>query len=185
MRELAVVPWNLPLSTITRQRRAVAGEVLVAEWTTMSAPKRIGLQRNGDGTVLSTISGTPWAWATSATASMSSSCRLGLRAFGEHRARVRAHRGHETVGFRRIDEAGLDAEFPQVHREQADGSSVERTGATTWSPGCSKVIRTIASAAMPLATRARTPASRAATRSSSAATVGCSGANRRCRRSAG
>ena len=54
----------------------------------MSAPKAIGLHRNGDGTVLSTISGTPWACATSATAWMSSSCRLGLPRLSANTARV-------------------------------------------------------------------------------------------------
>ena len=60
----------------------------MAEWTTMSAPKRIGLQRKGDGTVLSITSGTPWACATSATAAMSSTARLGLPMLSAKTARV-------------------------------------------------------------------------------------------------
>ncbi len=54
----------------------------------MSAPKRIGLHRYGDGTVLSTTSGTPCACATSATAAMSSTCRLGLPRLSAKTARV-------------------------------------------------------------------------------------------------
>ena len=51
---------------------------LVAECTTMSAPCSIGRMRYGVGTVLSTISGTPTAWAASATARKSSTSSCGL-----------------------------------------------------------------------------------------------------------
>ena len=54
----------------------------------MSAPKAIGLHRNGDGTVLSITSGTPCACATAATAAMSSTCRLGLPRLSANTARV-------------------------------------------------------------------------------------------------
>ena len=49
----------------------------VAEWMTMSAPCRIGWQRSG-ANVLSTTSGIPWAWATSAIAAMSGTSSRGL-----------------------------------------------------------------------------------------------------------
>ena len=44
---------------------------------TMSAPWSIGRARSG-ANVLSTTSGTPWAWATSAIAAMSWTSRRGL-----------------------------------------------------------------------------------------------------------
>ena len=50
---------------------------LVAEWMTMSAPCSIGWVSSG-ANVLSTMSGTPWAWATSAIAAMSWTSRRGL-----------------------------------------------------------------------------------------------------------
>ena len=60
----SVVPWP-PMN-------------LVSEAMTMSAPKSIGRIRIGVGTVLSTTSGTPWAWATAASASISQMLPAGL-----------------------------------------------------------------------------------------------------------
>ena len=51
---------------------------LVVEWVTMSAPHSKGRQLTGVGKVLSTMSGTPWAWAACANFSMSSTVRAGL-----------------------------------------------------------------------------------------------------------
>ncbi len=51
---------------------------LVRLCTTMSAPHSIGRIRYGEGTVLSIISGTPSAWATPATPSMSKMSFFGL-----------------------------------------------------------------------------------------------------------
>ena len=51
---------------------------LVAEWTTMSAPCSRGWTRYGEGSVLSTMSGTPASWATRANASMSSVLSAGF-----------------------------------------------------------------------------------------------------------
>ena len=51
---------------------------LVVEWVTMSAPHSKGRQLTGVGKVLSTISGTPWAWAALANFSMSSTVRAGF-----------------------------------------------------------------------------------------------------------
>ena len=80
---------NLPLSTNTPASVVPwPPRYLVAEWTTMSAPWRKGLHKNGDGTVLSTIKGTPWACATSATAAISSTVRLGLPMLSAKTARV-------------------------------------------------------------------------------------------------
>ena len=44
----------------------------------MSAPHSMGRQLTGVGKVLSTIRGTPWAWAALANFSMSSTVRAGL-----------------------------------------------------------------------------------------------------------
>ena len=90
------MPGNLPLfhgklppSTITPPSVVPwPAMYLVAECTTMSAPSASGLHRKGEGTVLSTTSGTPCAWATSATARMSSSVRLGLPRLSANTARV-------------------------------------------------------------------------------------------------
>ena len=51
---------------------------MVVEWVTMSAPHSKGRQLTGVGKVLSTISGTPWAWAALANFSISSTVRAGL-----------------------------------------------------------------------------------------------------------
>ena len=70
---------NLPLSTMTPPKVVPCpAKYLVAECTTMSAPKAIGLHKKGLGTVLSMIRGRPCAWATSATAAMSKITMLGL-----------------------------------------------------------------------------------------------------------
>ena len=50
----------------------------VVEWVTMSAPNSKGRQFIGVAKVLSTISGTPWAWAAFANLSMSSTLSAGL-----------------------------------------------------------------------------------------------------------
>jgi hypothetical protein len=140
----------------------------------MSAPKRIGLHRNGLGTVLSTIKGTPCACATSATASMSSSCRLGLPRLSANTARV--------FGFIAAAKASGEAvstnvvvmpSFLRFTASMLTEPPYNAPAATMWSPCCSKVIKAIASDAMPLAdASAARPPSSAATRSSSAATVG-------------
>ena len=59
----------------------------VAEWMTMSAPCSIGRARSG-ANVLSTMSGTPAAWATAATAGMSATSRRGLPIVSRYSARV-------------------------------------------------------------------------------------------------
>ena len=51
---------------------------LVVEWVTMSAPHSKGRQFTGVAKVLSTIRGTPRAWAALANFSMSSTVRAGL-----------------------------------------------------------------------------------------------------------
>ena len=51
---------------------------LVVEWVTMSAPHSKGRQLMGVAKVLSTISGTPWAWAALAKRSMSNTVSAGL-----------------------------------------------------------------------------------------------------------
>ena len=51
---------------------------LVVEWMTMSAPHSMGRQPQGVAKVLSTMRGTPWAWAAAANRSMSSTDSAGL-----------------------------------------------------------------------------------------------------------
>ena len=63
---------------------------LVSEWTTMSAPCSIGRHSAGEGTVLSTISGTPAACATAASAAMSVTLPSGLPTDSQKMALVRS-----------------------------------------------------------------------------------------------
>ena len=63
---------------------------LVSECTTMSAPCSKGRHRYGVGTVLSTMSGTPWACAISATAAMSITLPAGLPTDSQNTALVRS-----------------------------------------------------------------------------------------------
>ena len=51
---------------------------LVVEWVTMSAPYSKGRKFTGVGKVLSTMRGTPWAWAALANFSTSRTMRAGL-----------------------------------------------------------------------------------------------------------
>ena len=62
---------------------------LVIEWTTMSAPWRIGWHRYGVGMVLSTTSGTPASWAIPAIASRSHTTPSGFEALSTKIALVR------------------------------------------------------------------------------------------------
>ena len=61
---------------------------LVSECTTISAPYSIGRSSIGVATVLSTTSGTPCAWATPASASMSQMLPAGLPTLSQNTARV-------------------------------------------------------------------------------------------------
>ena len=166
---------NLPLSTTTPASVVPwPPRYLVALCTTMSAPSAIGLHSAGLGTVLSITSGTPCACATSATAAMSSTTRLGLPSDSAYTARVfgriAAAKAAGSVASTKV------VSMPNFFRFTASIVTLppySAPAATTWSPAVSRVISAIASAAMPLAlaTAARPPSS-AATRSSSAATVG-------------
>ena len=62
----------------------------VSEWITTSAPCWIGLSRNGVGTVLSAITGTPRLCATSATAARSMTLPAGLPTVSQKTALVRS-----------------------------------------------------------------------------------------------
>ncbi len=80
---------KLPLSTIAPPSVVPCPPMnLVSECTTMSAPYSIGRSRIGVATVLSTISGTPWRWATFAKASMSQMFPAGLPTLSQKTARV-------------------------------------------------------------------------------------------------
>ena len=73
------VQSNLPLSTMAPPTAAPCPSMyFVVEWVTISAPHLMGWQLTGVGKVLSTISGTPCAWATFANFSMSSTVRAGF-----------------------------------------------------------------------------------------------------------
>ena len=80
------MPGNLPLFQGKRPASMIAPPIvvpwpqmnLVAECTTMSAPKSIGRHKYGLGNVLSTTSGMPLSCAMLATASMSSTSIFGL-----------------------------------------------------------------------------------------------------------
>jgi len=61
---------------------------LVRECTTMCAPCSKGRQRKGVGTVLSTMSGTPWASAISAQRATSTTLPAGLPIDSQNSARV-------------------------------------------------------------------------------------------------
>ncbi len=65
---------------------------LVVECVTMSAPHSNGRQLTGVGKVLSTMSGTPCAWAAFANRSMSSTVRAGLAMVSPNTARVFARK---------------------------------------------------------------------------------------------
>jgi hypothetical protein len=147
---------------------------LVAEWTTMSAPKWIGLQRKGEGTVLSMTSGMPCACATSATAAMSRTARLGLPRLSANTARVSGRiAAAKASGEAPSTKVVRMPSFSRLTASMLTLPPYRAPAATTWSPCCRRVSRAIASAAIPLdeASPARPPSS-AATRSSSAATVG-------------
>ena len=72
---------------------------LVAEWMTMSAPCSMGFVSSG-AKVLSTRTGTPLAWATSAIARMSWTSRRGLPMVSRNTALVRSSiAGPKVSGF--------------------------------------------------------------------------------------
>ena len=84
---------------------------LVVEWVTMSAPHSKGRQLTGVAKVLSTMSGTPWAWAAAAKRSMSSTVRAGLAMVSPKTALVlgRKAASSSSVGAVRGHEGALDA----------------------------------------------------------------------------
>jgi hypothetical protein len=103
---------------------------LVSEWTTTSAPWWIGLSINGVATVLSAISGTPAAWATSATASRSTTLPAGLPIVSQKTAQVRSSISDRSTRPVVGGEPGLDPQRRQHVGEVGEGGAVE-LGATT------------------------------------------------------
>ena len=98
----------------------------VAECTTMSAPHSIGRHSAGEANVLSTMSGTPCACATSASAAMSATLPDGLPIVSTNSAFVfgriaAAHR----FGFAAGNERGLDAHALERDGELRDRSAVD------------------------------------------------------------
>ena len=176
------MPGNLPLShgnlppSTTTPPKVVPwpARYLVAECTTMSAPSASGLHSSGLGTVLSMMSGTPCAWATSATAAMSSTTMLGLPKLSAYTARVLGRMAAaKASGWVASTKVVSMPNLARLTASMVTEPPYKAPAATTWSPACKMVMSAMVSAAMPeaLATAARPPSS-AATRSSSTATVG-------------
>ena len=82
---------------------------LVVEWVTMSAPHSIGRQKTGVGKVLSTISGTPWAWAAVAKRSMSSTSSAGLAMVSPKTARVLGRKAASSSSSVHSGETNVDS----------------------------------------------------------------------------
>ena len=86
----------------------------------------MGVIRYGLGKVLSTISGMPAAWATSATARISSVSRRGIaHRLGIDGAGLRGDGGAEVFGIAAVDEAHVDAQVRQRLREEIVRAAVE------------------------------------------------------------
>ena len=98
---------------------------LVAEWMTMSAPCSMGFVSSG-AKVLSTRTGTPLAWATSAIGAdvvdVEARVADGLE---EHGLGALVDRRPEGLGLQPVDELHGDAELGQRVVEQVVGAAVE------------------------------------------------------------
>ena len=109
---------------------------LVSECTTTSAPCWIGFSISGVATVLSTMSGTPAAWATAATASRSTTLPAGLPIVSQNTAQVSSSiSGADRLGPVVGGEAGLDPERGQHVGEVGEGGAVELGGDHEVGPG--------------------------------------------------
>ena len=98
----------------------------VAEWMTMSAPCLIGWARSG-ANVLSTMTGTPRAWATSAIEARSCTSSRGLPISSRKTALVLSSIARPKAdGSRAVDEGRRDADLGQGVGEQVVGAAVER-----------------------------------------------------------
>lgn len=145
-------------------------------WITISAPKAKGRQLTGVGKVLSTINGTPWAWA-----------RAGVLPDIQHiQRRVGKGFPKQQLGFRaegrldflirgiRLQEGHVDPHFPQGLIEQIEGAPVNGAAADDVVAAVSDVQhRDPREAAWPAeVSSAPTPPSRAAILFSTALVVG-------------
>jgi hypothetical protein len=90
-------------------------------------------------TVLSTISGTPWRWAISATAAMSVTLPSGLPMDSMKMALVRSSISGAKDRLARIGKAGLDAELRQRVGEQVVGAAIQGEAETMLSPASAMV----------------------------------------------
>ena len=118
---------NLPLSTMMPPSVVPWPPMnFVSEWTTMSAPYSIGRSRIGVATVLSTISGMPWLWATLASASMSQMLPAGLPTLSQKNARVLSSISFSiAAGWSLSAKRTVTPELGQHVREQRVGGAVE------------------------------------------------------------
>ena len=111
------------------QAGAMAAHVLGREWTTMSAPCSNGQHRYGVGTVLSTISGTPWAWATAAKAPKSTTFAARIAdGFAKYRLGLAVDQAAHGVDIAIVGETRFDTETRQGMREQIVGAAVQGRG---------------------------------------------------------
>ncbi|MNW50172.1 hypothetical protein D3C74_276170 [compost metagenome] len=147
---------------------------LVAECTTMSAPKSIGRSKYGLGNVLSTISGMPCSWAIAATASMSSTSPFGLPSVSAYNAFVlsviaaRKFSGfEESTNFTLMPSLGSVVE----NRLNVPPYSVVEETISSPAPAMFKMEKVIAAWPEAVAS-APTPPSSAATRFSNTSLVG-------------
>ena len=146
----------------------------MAEWMTMSAPCSIGRHRYGVANVASTISGTPAACATSASAAMSAISPDGLAIASANTTFVRSVMAAATFSG---SAPGTNV-VSTPNRRSVTSSWVivppyRPAPATICSPAPASAAKVRNSAACPLAVAtAPSPPSKLASRSSSADTVG-------------
>ena len=147
---------------------------LVAEWITMSAPRSMGLHRYGVANVASTTSGSPAAWATSATFGTSSTSNPGLPRISPKTSRVFGLMASPNAcGRRGSTNVVSTPNRGSVYSSRLWVPPYSERDATMCSPAPSNVATAKCVAACPLAVAmAPTPPSNALTRSSSTALVG-------------
>ncbi len=148
---------------------------LVVELTTMSAPSSIGRTSAGVANVLSTIRGTPCAWAASATAGMSRMSASGLPMVSPKNATVSGSAAADQLPGSSGSSTNV-VRTPNLANVEVSSVTVppySRGDATTWDPAAVSVTRAAWMAAMPEEnSTVCTPPSREVIRFSTASTVG-------------
>jgi len=147
----------------------------VSEFTTMSAPWSMGRSKIGEATVLSTMSGTPWAWATRARASMSQMFPAGFAdALAKDRARFVVDQFGNRFGLVALREADGDSLAGKDVREERVRGAVELRDGDDVASEFRDIQHGIIDCGLAACWThiASRPPSRAATRRSSTAVVG-------------